>query len=97
MKGIIVADLDSLIKNTNLKVEDIREDVQDLRTSFLELRRSIHSTELAFLTEKFYKETTQFNILFKKMNCYQASLKSVLMGYQYQEQQIASDISRVTP
>ncbi len=97
MKGIVVEDLDSLIKNMDLKAEDIRENVQDIRTAFLEIRRSIRSTDLSFLTEKFYQETTQFNTLIKKMNGYQTSLKSVLMNYQYQEQQIASDISRITP
>lgn len=97
MKGIIVADLESVIKTADLKSDDIKDDVQEIRDSFLDLRRSIRCSDLSFLTEKFYQETTQFYTLMKKMNGYQSSLKSVLLGYQYQEQQIVSDIKRITP
>lgn len=97
MKGIIVADLESLIKNADVKLNDVRDEIQNVRSSALDLRRSIRGGDLMFLTDSLYDEIVKLNNVMKKMNAYQLFLRSVLIGYQRQEQQIISSIKKATP
>ncbi len=97
MSGIVVADFESLIKNSELRISDVNDSLQKLRTSSLELRRSIRNSELSFLTENLYYEITECSKVINKLNAYRVTLRNILKSYQYQGQRVASAIKRFTP
>ena len=97
MNGIVVADFESLIKNSELRITDVNEDLQKLRSASLDLRRSIRNSDLSFLTENLYNEINESSNMINKMNGYRMTLRNVLRSYKYQEQGIASAIRRFTP
>lgn len=97
MEGIIVNSFESLMKNTDVISDDLASNISELRSAFLELRKTIRCSDLSFLTDKLSKDISQLNILIRKANSYQSSLKNILMAYKYQEQQIAASINRITP
>ena len=97
MSGVVVTDFESLIKNSELRISDVNDSLQKLRTASLELRRSIRNSELSFLTENLYYEITESSKLINKLNAYRITLRNVLKSYQYQEQRVVSAIKRFTP
>ncbi len=97
MSGIVVTDFESLIKNSEIRISDVNDSLQKLRTASLDLRRSIRNSELSFLTENLYFEITESSKVISKLNAYRATLRNVLKSYQNQEQRVATTVSRFTP
>lgn len=96
MSGVIVADMETLIRNTELKIEDVSKCMSELRMASLELRRCIKSTDLSFLTSGLYEELTYLNNTLRKLNAFHAGLKKVLRAYTNQENSVASSVRRIS-
>ena len=97
MSGIVVADFESLIRNSELRISDVSDDLQKLRSASLDLRRSIRNSDLSFLTENLYFEVNEGSKMINKLNGYRMTLRNVLRSYQYQEQRVAATVRRFTP
>lgn len=97
MRGIVVSDFESLIKNGDMKINEIRDEIQQLNTDSLELRRSISSSELSFLTDNLYYEVKENSKVTKKLGAYQVIFNNVYRAYKDQVEEVATAIKRVTP
>ena len=97
MNGIVVADFEALINNCDIKISDVNESIQKLKSASLELRRSIRNSDLSFLTENLYYDILESSKVMNKLNAYCMALKNILRSYKYQDQKVAAMINRLTP
>ena len=97
MSGIVVADFESVIKNSELRISDVSEALKDLNEASLNLRKSITTSQLSFLTDNLYSTIKECRKMVNKLTAYRMTLINVLRSYQNQEQTIVSAIRRVTP
>lgn len=97
MMGIIVSDFELIIKRNGYNIENVKQDILDIKQSFNELSKLINDNDLKYLTSKIDLELDQFKNVVSKINAYQTTLKNVLKSYQFQEIEIAKDIKRLTP
>ncbi len=97
MRGIVVGDFETLIKNSDIVLSDINEKLQSLRTASLNLRRSIRSADLSFLTDNIYANISENSKIVSKVRSYNTVIRSALTYYRNQEQEMASTMRRATP
>lgn len=94
MRGIIVDDLDTLIKNSSLNLDEVRQKIIDLRSAYFDLKKKIRSSELDFLTKNLYEEINQLGNVLKKINAYQILLNDVLKSYKNREYVVSMNIKK---
>ncbi len=96
MNGVIVGDLELIIKKAGLNASDVKSNISAIKHDFSNLSQSIGSNDLKFLISKLDLELLQFQNVVTKTEAYITTLKNVLMSYQYQSEELVKDLNNLT-
>lgn len=97
MKGIIVSDLELIIRRNDSSITDVDQNIRHIKKDVSDLVRSINSADLKFLTNRLDLELNYFNNVMLKINSYQNVLQGVLKSYKQQAEEIAKSINKLSP
>ena len=95
MKGILANDFELLLKKNAVILEDLSNEISNVKTSLSDLSGEFKSSELNFISNKINLGLLQLDNVFKKTAAYQSVLSGVYEGYKNQTFQIVSDINNL--
>lgn len=97
MKGIIVSELELVIKKNDYNTSEVNQKISNINKSFNSLEKCFAGSELEFLTSKINLELQEFKNIIGKINAYQSTLQNVLKSYQLQNNELTNNLSKLTP
>lgn len=97
MKGIIVSDLELILRRNDFIVTDVDQSIRHIKKDVSDLVRSTNCTDLKFLTNRLELEMNYFNNVMLKINSYHTVLQGVLKSYKQQAEEIAKSINKLSP
>ena len=95
MTGIVSSDFELLLKKNNSNINELNDNLINLKKSYCTLMDNFQNGELSFFVDKMKIELNQLNKVSSKIEGYQSSLTNVYKGYQEQYAKIVSDSKKL--
>lgn len=92
MKGVIVDDFETAIKNNTIRADEIKGYMKDINDEFNLLTKNIKGKDLDFLTSRLALELTQMGKVKSKIDAYNEVLKNVLLSYKRESETLTKNI-----
>lgn len=97
MRGIIGDDFDRLLVEQQSALQDLTEEIRNLKQSFFDLRKSFKGDETSFLVEKLGFEIDGVHKVYNKLEGFREVLKTIPRYYRETDREIAYNVSQNDP